>query len=57
MSIVALNDSGRRGVAKLISSSHDRPMNLNTVLPWEQGVDKRRLPKPIRCRRWTRHWR
>lgn len=47
MSIVALNDSGRRGVAKLINSSHDRPMNLNTVLPWEQGVDKRRLPKPV----------
>ena len=46
MSLVALNESSRRGVAKLITSSHEDPIDLNHVLPWDNGVDKRLKPKP-----------
>jgi len=46
MSVVALNESSQRGVVKLIATSHERPMDVKSVLPWSQGVDRSQLPKP-----------
>lgn len=47
MSVIALNESSQRGMAKLISNSHERPMDLNSVLPWSEGVNKEMRPKPV----------
>ncbi|MES2939461.1 MAG: diiron oxygenase [Pseudomonadota bacterium] len=46
MQTVPLNDSSRAGVARLIASSHERPMDVATVLSWSKGVDKTLVPKP-----------
>ena len=46
MSVVALKPSSLRAVAKLIASSHERPMDFKSVLPWSQGVDRSMRPKP-----------
>lgn len=45
--IVWLNERGRLGVASLIEKSHAAPMDLNQVLPWEQGVERQGLPKKM----------
>lgn len=48
MAIVELNAASRSGVAKLISSSHAKLMNLEDVLPWSRGIDRANgLPKPV----------
>jgi len=48
MAIVELNDASRSGVAKLISSSHGKLMDLEDVLPWHHGIDRAKgLPKPV----------
>jgi hypothetical protein len=48
MAIVELNAASRSGVAKLISSSHGKLMDLEDVLPWAHGVDRATgLPKPV----------
>lgn len=44
-SIIRLSEKNKSGVLKLIGNSHDKPMDFNTVLPWENGVDKGLLPK------------
>ncbi|HSV50675.1 MAG TPA: diiron oxygenase [Burkholderiaceae bacterium] len=50
MSVVSLNESAQRGVANLIAKSHDQQMDLASVLPWGQGVDRKLLPKrPEQC--------
>lgn len=47
MVTVALNEASHEGVARLIRNSHERPMNLETVLPWSNGVDRAKgMPKP-----------
>jgi hypothetical protein len=44
---IPLNEKSRAGILHLIESSHARPMDFNTVLPWERAVDRARLPKPV----------
>lgn len=44
-SIFGLNEKSKSGVLNLISNSHDKPMDLNTVVPWSKGVDRNLLPK------------
>jgi hypothetical protein len=34
-------------ISGLIEKSHERPMDLNSVLPWATGVDKTRPPKQL----------
>jgi hypothetical protein len=45
--IIWLNDRGRLGVESLLAKSHESPMDLNAVLPWEKGVDRAGLPKKM----------
>jgi len=48
--VITLSEKNSRDVLKLIASSHESPMDINTVLPWRQGVDKGGLPKkPEQC--------
>jgi hypothetical protein len=58
MTVVALNESSRSGVAKLIANSHAHPMDVASVLPWVNGVDKTLSPKPFE-QSWlagTQYW-
>ncbi len=43
--LVRLTEKSTRAVNNLISASHEKPMDLNTVLPWASGVDRRLPPK------------
>ncbi len=48
--LIGLNDKSKLGVLNLINNSHEKPMDLNTVLPWKGGIDKNVLPKkPEHC--------
>ncbi len=47
---VALTAKNSQAVMKLIATSHERPMDLKTVLPWNQGMDTKLPPKePEQC--------
>src|SRR5215213_5300147 len=43
--IVSLNDDKTRQLGKLIEKSYESYMDLNTILPWEQGVNRSIAPK------------
>jgi len=45
--IIPLGPRGRLGVESLIAKSHAAPMDLNSVIPWELGVDRQGVPKRI----------
>jgi len=45
MNMIFLNDSAKVAIEKLINSSHERPMDCNSVLPWQNGVDRTKPPK------------
>lgn len=55
---IALDEEARAKVRTLIRASHRTPMDLEQVVPWEQGLDLSKPPKrPDGC--WiygTRHW-
>lgn len=43
--VLSLNEDRTRQLSKLIDKSHDSYMDLNSILPWEQGVDRTIAPK------------
>lgn len=45
--VLTLNAKSKTGVLNLIERSHAAPMDFNTALPWENGVDLQQLPKPL----------
>jgi len=45
--IMPLNEKSQKGVLHLIDSSHADPMDFNSVLPWDQGIDLTQRPKPL----------
>jgi hypothetical protein len=45
--IIPLSERGRLGVESLIEKSHVTPMDLNTVVPWDLGVNRQGLPKKM----------
>lgn len=45
--VLPLNAKSRTGVLHLIDSSHAAPMDFNSTLPWQIGVDVFRAPKPM----------
>jgi len=48
--LVALTAKSSLAVANLIAASHERPMDLKSVLPWDRGVDRSLAPKhPDQC--------
>jgi hypothetical protein len=42
---VPLRERSAKTIAQLIAKSHERPMDLETVIPWSIGVDRTRWPK------------
>ena len=40
-----VSESNKKGLSRLISVSHNRPMDFADALDWESGVDRTRLPK------------
>ncbi len=45
--VLPLNAKSKNSVMHLIASSHAAPMDFNTTLPWQVGVDMHRVPKPL----------
>ena len=45
--VLPLNAKSKNSVLHLIASSHDAPMDFNSTLPWQIGVDVYRAPKPM----------
>jgi hypothetical protein len=45
--ILVLSESRKNKVAKLLATSHAKPMDLETVLPWKDGIDKSIFPKEL----------
>lgn len=55
---IALSDADRAKVQTLIRASHREPMDLEKILPWQDGIDFGKLPK-MESGSWiygTSHW-
>lgn len=40
-----VSENNKKGLSRLISTSHNRPMNFADALDWKAGVDRSQLPK------------